>query len=228
MWFYSLLILITCTEIQHKAYHSRSKIRHLKLAFIGSEQYVALNLPQQNSYTLLSSAVNLLSVKNSYSKQDLKTSFLWLEIKPQDTCLCFIFPLCFHSPETTSQDSVEAGQVQQFLWIWQLHLTKKRIFFVAELLALLGVQRTVCHLKNWWQTRVLPLDWLRNQEKIPPWGLGGCGSCNKCLSATTHCLLYSAAPFTHPKSSPRTCCLTFHSSPDKPLKGREIKYKLLW
>lgn len=74
--------------------------------------------------------------------------------------------------------------------------------------------------------RVLPLDRLRNQ-KTPPAGLGGCGSCNKCLSATAHHLLYSAAAFTHLKSNPRTCCLTFHSSPDKPLKGREIKYKLL-
>lgn len=46
MWFYSLVILTICTEIQQKAYHSRSKIRHLKIAFIGSEQYVALNLLQ--------------------------------------------------------------------------------------------------------------------------------------------------------------------------------------
>lgn len=75
--------------------------------------------------------------------------------------------------------------------------------------------------------RVLPLDRLRNQ-KIPPAGLGECGSCNKCLSAATHHLFYSAVAFTHLQSNPTICSPSFHSSLDKPLNGREIKYKLLW
>lgn len=40
------LTLITCAEIKQVAYHLRSKIRLLKLAFFGSEQHIALSLPQ--------------------------------------------------------------------------------------------------------------------------------------------------------------------------------------
>ena len=80
--------------------------------------------------------MNWFSVKNSYSKQDLKASFLWPEIKPRDCCLCFILAVHPHSLESASQVSVDARQVQQLLWTRQRHPTSSApLLLLSQLLS---------------------------------------------------------------------------------------------
>lgn len=140
---------------QHKAYHSRSKIRHLKLVFIGSEQYRSLELAPVELLHFTFFCCKLVLSQNQLFKTWFKSFFPLTSDETRRHLFMLHFSSMFSSPlKTMSQVSVEAGQVQQFLWIWQTHLTKMCFSLMLNCLVFWECRELpACQLKKWWPTR---------------------------------------------------------------------------